>query len=131
MGMSYSEYIGCTGCQYLDTDNGTCTADICVDEQDDEEAKRGMLTEKIKRIAVPLFGEDFDTVQLRLLVYVAFVAVNGGRIEGQKISPSEWNILKRWKRMHILKGETELQAKFALNDWLRIHHILYLAYHCK
>lgn len=60
---------------------------------------RGKLTEEIKNdpYIKNRFGREITLKELRLFPYLQYLAVNDGKLDRAKITPSEMNIIKKLK----------------------------------
>lgn len=86
---------------------------------------RGMLTEEIKFRSKELFGDEISTKQLRLLPYIIYVATNTKKLDYNKLSIEEENLLDKWdKYIKINDGIISITKEF----WDKANEIIYIAY---
>lgn len=72
---------------------------------------RGKLTEEIRQKAIELLPvTDFNQTELRLLPYVLYCCINGGKIDRNKISREENRILINWRELELLEKSGEYVA---------------------
>jgi hypothetical protein len=68
------------------------------------EQKRGQLTQRIKDRSLAMMGREITQEELRLMSYAQYVMVNEQRIDPNKISQSEREILRLWKDAGYMEG---------------------------
>lgn len=65
---------------------------------------RGALTEEIQDIAKRMIKREITIRELRLIPYIQFVMVNDQKLEPNKISQEEREILRKWKDAGFVEG---------------------------
>jgi len=92
-----------------------------------ESQARGMLTQRVQDKALELMGREISTVELRLMPYVQYVAMNDQYIDMRRVSDDDHDTLAKWKeegRVICYQDNLELTKEF----WGTLHEILYLSY---
>lgn len=90
-------------------------------------AKRGQLTEQIQAKAEELLGREITQVELRLMPYAHYCALNGMNINPNKINEDERWALSQWREAGwILGGSVAFSVEKPF--WDAVGEILWLGY---
>ncbi len=65
---------------------------------------RGIITDKIQKIAKKHLKREITQIELRFLPYIQFVMMNEQALEIPKIKPEEKEILKKWREEGFIEG---------------------------
>lgn len=65
---------------------------------------RGVLTERVQKIAKAKLGREISQVELRLLPYIQYTMANSQKIEGCKINDEERKVLRLWRDAGFIEG---------------------------
>ena len=89
---------------------------------------RGKLTEEIKNdpYIKNWLGYEITLKELRLFPYLQYLAVNDGKLDRAKITPSEMNIIKKLKDDGCLITEPRVIPSKEL--WDLMCHVIYKGY---
>lgn len=90
-------------------------------------AKRGMITDEIKRCSHELLGYEIDCAELRLMPYVQYVMMNEQRVDPIRMKPNERKILSKWREMNFIEGGASGMI-VSKAFWDALHEILWLGY---
>lgn len=93
----------------------------------DEIQTRGKLTQRIKDKSKELLGYEISLRELRLMPYVQYVMVNEQRLDPNKISGEERDILKKWREAGHIEGGAGGMA-ITPEFWRIICEIIMLGY---
>lgn len=87
----------------------------------------GMLTEEIKAKSVELFGYEISQLELRLMPYIQYCALNNMNVDIRKVNGDERLILAKWRDLGFLESpSTEL--KISKEFWDKVSEILWHGY---
>ena len=89
---------------------------------------RGVLTEEIKNDAYikNWLGREITVEELRLFPYLQYLAVNNGKIDREKITPTEMMIIENLEDNGWLKTEPRVKPDRKL--WNLMSHVIYMGY---
>ena len=89
---------------------------------------RGILTEEIKNDAYikNWLGREITRDELRLFPYLQYLAVNNGKIDREKITPTEKKIIENLEDSGWLKTEPRVKPHRKL--WNLMCHVIYMGY---
>jgi len=93
----------------------------------DNEQKRGQLTKRINKKAVELMGREITQTELRLMPYIQNVMMNEQRVDPNKVSGEEREILSLWREKGYIEGGASGLA-ISIDFWCIINEILWLGY---
>lgn len=65
---------------------------------------RGAITDKIQEIAKKFLERKITRVELRFIPYIQYVMANEQKLDIQKVSSKEREILKKWKEADLVEG---------------------------
>ena len=66
--------------------------------------KRGTLTERIKKKSFEILGYEISQTELRLMVYAQYVMTNEQKLDPNKVSEEERDILSGWRKKEYMEG---------------------------
>ena len=90
-------------------------------------ANRGQLTWHVQCEAMAQLGREITTVELRLMPYIQFEAMNNQRLDPNKINHSERQVLQQWRDEGYIEGGASGLA-ITQEFWEAINGILWWAY---
>lgn len=88
---------------------------------------RGQLTERIKERSKILLGYEISETELRLMAYLQYVMVNEQRLDPNKISQEEREIISKYKGKEFIEGGINGMT-ITEEFWTIICQILWLGY---
>lgn len=89
--------------------------------------KRGMITDRIKKLSKKLLGYEINTTELRLMPYVHYVMVNEHKINPIKVNQEEREILSKWRAAGYIEGGAGGMG-ITEEFWNIINKIIFLGY---
>ncbi len=89
--------------------------------------KRGEFTERIKEKGKELLGREITLREFRLMPYIQYVMVNEQRLDINKVSGEEREVLRIWKdEGHVEGGASGLAI--TKEFWDIINELIFLGY---
>lgn len=88
---------------------------------------RGQLTQRIEKKSKELLGYEINQIELRFMVYVQCVMVNGQKIDPQVINNDERNLLQKWREANYIEGGAS-GLSITKAFWDAICEIVFLGY---
>lgn len=88
---------------------------------------RGTLSDKVKARAVELMGREISIRELRFLPYVQYVMMNEQKIDPNKVSAEERDILSKWREAKYIEGGASGLA-ITREFWDIISDLCFIAY---
>ena len=95
--------------------------------KNNQEQRRGQLTERIKEKSVELLGYEMDTKELRLMPHIMYVMVNEQKIEPSRVNEDDRKILSKWRKHGLIEGGASGLA-ITKDFWDILCEIVFLGY---
>lgn len=89
--------------------------------------KRGQLTNRIQNKSKELLGYEISQIELRLMVHIQYLMVNEQKIDPNKISLEERQVLSDWRKKGFIDGGASGLA-ITKEFWDAICEIVFLGY---
>lgn len=88
---------------------------------------RGKLTDRIKKKSFVALGYEISQTELRLMVYAHYVMTNDQRIDPQKVSQEEREVLSNWREKGYIEGGVS-GLSVTKEFWDAMCEIIFLGY---
>jgi len=88
---------------------------------------RGILSEQVKTRSKQLFGYKINQLELRLMPYIQYQMMNEQRLDPNKISPDERDVLAKWREAGYITGGAG-GLSITREFWDIINDICFIAY---
>jgi len=90
---------------------------------------RGMLTDRVKKLSVELFGRELTVEELRLMPYIQYVSVNEQIIDFIRLNTMEKRIVNDWLHSgELIYCEYSHKTKASPDFWEKMSKIIHAAY---